>query len=104
MTNRIKYSSNNSGGSWWLNDDHWLALEKAGWDVDWVRNWFESWKVTNETKQTGRWLGALATSALAPVGMALEQAEANFERVTGMNVNDVGCECCGPPHSFYRDF
>jgi len=32
---KVEYSSNNSGGSWWLTNDHWLALEKAGWTVVW---------------------------------------------------------------------
>lgn len=27
----VEYSSNNSGGSFWLNDKDWKALEKAGW-------------------------------------------------------------------------
>lgn len=33
---RVEYSSNNSGGSWWLRDTDWFALEKGGWKVEWV--------------------------------------------------------------------
>src|SRR5690348_13992879 len=33
----VEYDSNNSGGSWWLNDEDWIALEKAGWKVEWAR-------------------------------------------------------------------
>lgn len=32
----VEYSSNNSGGSWWLKDEDWLNLEKAGWKVEWI--------------------------------------------------------------------
>ncbi len=30
MKKKIEYSSNNSGGDWWLKDEDWFALEKAG--------------------------------------------------------------------------
>lgn len=36
----VEYSSNNSGGSWWLSDKHWLALEAAGWRVEWGGEYF----------------------------------------------------------------
>lgn len=29
----LKYSSNNSGGSWWLTDQNWKDLEASGWVV-----------------------------------------------------------------------
>jgi hypothetical protein len=45
---KIEYSSNNSGGSWWLSDDDWKKLEDAGWVVEW---------------ENERWLGALAKRA-----------------------------------------
>lgn len=32
----VEYDSNNSGGSWWLKDEDWAALEKAGWYVQWL--------------------------------------------------------------------
>lgn len=32
----VEYDSNNSGGSWWLKDSHWRALEAAGWKVQWA--------------------------------------------------------------------
>lgn len=31
----VEYDSNNSGGSWWLSDEDWKALEDAGWTVMW---------------------------------------------------------------------
>lgn len=32
---RVEYSSNNSGGGWWLKDTDWLALEEQGWEIEW---------------------------------------------------------------------
>lgn len=32
---KVTYSSNNSGGGWWLKDEDWLKLERAGWTVLW---------------------------------------------------------------------
>ena len=37
---KVEYESNNSGGSWWLKDEDWIAMEKAGWDVGWGDRWF----------------------------------------------------------------
>lgn len=34
----VEYSSNNSGGDWWLSDDDWKNLESAGWKVKWIRH------------------------------------------------------------------
>lgn len=87
MTKVIRYSSNNSGGSWWLSDDDWKALEKAGWAVNWKEE---------------RWLRALATSAHR-VGLSYDEAVAEFERVTGQCADSAGCACCGQPHYFYED-
>lgn len=49
--------------------------------------------------ENGRFLGALATKAskdFSTVKDALEE----FEKITGQQVSDEGCSCCGPPHSF----
>lgn len=85
----IEYSSNNSGGSWWLNDQQWLALEKAGWNVHWYRN----------DHNTERFLGALASSA-SREGLSMRMAIAEWEDITGENSADLGCSCCGTPHTF----
>ena len=37
---KVEYSSNNSGGGWWLKDEDWKALEAAGWKVEWGRMYF----------------------------------------------------------------
>lgn len=94
----VEYSSNNSGGSWWLNDDDWKALEAAGWDVEWVKDQDD----TYGDKADGRWLGALATRATR-TGLSLGEAIEEWERATGQSSNDLGCSCCGTPHSFSSD-
>ncbi len=95
MSTYVRYSSNNSGGSWWLDDVDWRALEAAGWEVEWVRN---------DPYHNGaeRWLGRLATSAKRR-GLDYDAAIAEFERVTGQNAHANGCDCCGPPHNFYEE-
>lgn len=35
-TYNVEYSSNNSGGSWWLTPEDWKALEDNGWTVEWL--------------------------------------------------------------------
>lgn len=79
------YTSNNSGGDWWLSDRDWVALEKAGWHIYW--------------RLSGRWLGALATQAAKhfeyeKVGIA------EFEAITKQDSKELGCNCCGKPHYF----
>lgn len=93
---KVNYSSNNSGGSWWLTDENWKALEAAGWDVKWR---------ANETSQfakadsDGRWLGALATEASKDFETMREAVE-EWQNITGQNAADEGCNCCGEPHYF----
>lgn len=94
----VEYSSNNSGGEWWLTDENWKALEKAGWIV--------SWSAENEYQkeycdEEGRYLGALARDAKRE-GLSYDDAIEEWENITGCNADDEGCPCCGPPHSFYE--
>lgn len=96
---KIEYRSNNSGGSWWLSDEDWKALEAAGWDVQWVRDKKDS--IFDSTAKDGRWLGALATSASKDFE-SIDDAIQEFERITGQDASDEGCGCCGPPHNFYE--
>lgn len=120
----VQYSSNNSGGHWWLKDEHWHALEKAGWVIHWT--WLrevykdalldgrgvptltdvpeENPRFQSLSKDIGvvgaRWLGALAREAYKPNCDSLREAADEWERVTGQSALDAGCACCGPPHSF----
>lgn len=91
----IRYRSNNSGGRWWLTDDHWKALEAAGWKVEWVANEKDRLFVSDN----GRFLGALATEASKEFESP-EEGMREFERITGQDVMDEGCNCCGAPHCF----
>lgn len=124
----VKYSSNNSGGSWWLSDDDWKALEVAGWEIDWGDVYFCHSKYSFGKKPDGkpepcssedvcpghrradsaeeaekyRWLKSLARSARKETD-SIRDLLLEFERVTGQSVSDEGCNCCGPPHSFSWD-
>ena len=97
----VRYSSNNSGGSWWLTDKNWLDLEAAGWKVRWIRD-DTSGHYAREGASADRWLGALATSATRE-GLSLEDAIEEWERVTGACYGDEGCSCCGRPHDFWEE-
>jgi hypothetical protein len=91
----VEYSSNNSGGSWWLKDADWYALEATGWEVDWVKD--------QKDMDGERWLGALASYARKNFDNPSDAIE-EFENITGESASAVGCNCCGPPHSFsYED-
>ena len=90
---KVEYSSNNSGGYWWLKDEDWLALEKAGWSVQWAKD-KEGYMYNN-----GRYMGALAKYAEFECE-SLGEAIKSFEEVTGQDASDEGCNCCGPPHNF----
>lgn len=123
----VEYSSNNSGGNWWLEDHHWVALEKAGWRVAWAKNSFvyndhgnyerdelglplvvgpddPRYKKPFFVEPDGRYMGALAKYAYRP-DLTLRQAAEEWERVTGLRSTDAGCTCCGKPHNFteYED-
>jgi len=97
---RVEYSSNNSGGSWWLSDSDWKALEDAGWDVDWFKD--------DDYHSGDRFLDGLASRASKTLeapseGLAENWAIAEWEEITGEYSEDSGCSCCGPPHYFYTD-
>ncbi len=123
----IEYDSNNSGGSWWLDDDDWKALEKAGWKVEWVslenlytdkgsfvreedgtpklvpagggNSRFGALMKKPDDNGEYRFLGALANTAYR-VGLPLHEAIEEWERVTKACAIDAGCACCGQPHNF----
>lgn len=124
----VEYDSNNSGGHWWLKDEDWKALEKAGWIVHWahlvnVYTKDESGYVRGKNgipklvhiekapkqkfifvdkKNDGeyRYMGALARKAYKPNCNDLRAAAEEWERATGQSATDAGCACCGQPHNF----
>lgn len=93
-----KYTSNNSGGDWWLTDEDWFALAAAGWNVKWVA---EQEFYQRFGGPTDRWLGALAKEATRDLPEA--QAIAEWEQITGKYAGAEGCPCCGEPHFFSED-
>ena len=93
--NRYRYSSNNSGGSWWLSDENWKALEQSGWDVKWYKDKVDIF--TNKPHKNGRWLDALATEAFKKF-ISIESAIDEFEEVAQQDYYANGCNCCGRPH------
>jgi hypothetical protein len=123
---KVAYTSNNSGGNWWLKDEDWKALEKAGWYVEWGNSYFchsdfsfhkkpegkpepckendscpshrrfDTWQ---EMTEKDRWLDCLATKAEKEFD-SLGDALREFEKITGQSVTDEGCNCCGSPHRF----
>ena len=114
----VEYNSNNSGGDWWLTDDDWKNLEKAGWKIVWKNlTWTDSYekdedgtpKLIKSKKdnlmcdkdENGeyRFLGALATTAYK-ANMSLKAAADEWESITGKSATDAGCACCGQPHNF----
>jgi len=120
MTSYVEYSSNNSGGHWWLTDKNWRALEAAGWKILWCIQSVQydskgdiiyeedgSPKLEPADKDwtqpgpDGRWLGALATKAFKPGVTSLRKAVAEWQRITKQNPSAEGCRCCGNPHNFY---
>jgi len=92
-----EYSSNNSGGTWWLKDEDWRKLEAAGWRVRWVKDGGHPFLKPGED----RWLGALATAAFKAFPSE-DAARDEFEAITGQDANAEGCNCCGQPHNFYE--
>lgn len=94
MRGMLKYSSNNSGGRWWLTDEDWYALERQGWKVHWEK--------AKERSEGERFLGALASSAEKKFDNKLEGIK-EWEKLTGEYAGSIGCNCCGEPHSFRWD-
>lgn len=92
----LEYSSNNSGGYWWLTDKNWQDLEAAGWKVEWFKDQNREYL---RPDSDGRWLGALARHA----SKDFETPEAGIEEwksITGQDPWAEGCNCCGEPHNF----
>lgn len=123
----VEYNSNNSGGHWWLTDDDWKALEKAGWIVEWAsleplygaKGRYQRTEgglpklvpvgqgnselnrsfVDKDKDGKYRYLGALAKRAYR-LDLSLREAVKEWERATGQCSTDAGCACCGAPHHF----
>ena len=96
----ITYDSNNSGGDWWLSDDDWKALEAAGWVVHWGGRKYGEDSLTPTEKTGKEWLGALAVSCAKDGFDSARQGIEEWTSITGQDPLDMGCPCCGNPHTF----
>lgn len=124
----VEYDSNNSGGRWWLTDNDWTNLEKAGWVVAWAslqhlyddsgnhvrednglprlvprdgtEEGLSSFGIEKDSKGQYRYMGALARTAYLPDCDDIRAAADNFDLVTSCCATDAGCPCCGQPHNF----
>ena len=97
-----EYFSNNSGGSYWLDDEDWKKLEKAGWRIA----GFDDFVYTNsgDYKKDNNGLPIINRKSTTPVYAykkfdSLDEAIADFESITGEDYYAEGCSCCGQPHS-----
>jgi hypothetical protein len=123
---KVRYSTNNSGGHWWLSDKDWKKLEKKGWKVKWIskEKHYKPDKDCPDCNGTGksdkyvsskglcfrctynifagqkRHLGVLARECEKDFE-SLKDALQEFEKITGQKITDEGCGCCGPPHTFW---
>ena len=107
----IEYTTNNSGGSFWLKTKDWKKLEKAGWklfgydnfvyvdgDYKYGKDGLPEKKESNEKDMFGQY-AHYGFKFFSSIKEALEE----FEKLTGQDVSDEGCNCCGAPHSFSWD-
>ena len=104
----IQFHSNNSGGNRWLNDDNWLALEKAGWKLfsfgDFVYegddySYSEDGLPERKGGKATNSMGTLAHYAFKKFD-SMKEAIIELEKLTGLDSTEEGCNCCGPPHCF----
>ena len=79
---KLEYSSNNSGGSFWLSIDDWKVLEDNGWDIDESKMFGEDFYMASKEFDTPK------------------EGIEEFERLTLQDAGATGCTCCGPPHEF----
>lgn len=101
----VEYSTNNSGGSYWLKEKDWEALQDAGWLIaDWDNLVYDT-----DGEYVPDENGLPTVSRPADLSKAhyayklfnnIQDAIAEFEKLTGQDVSDEGCNCCGAPHSF----
>ena len=71
----IYYSANNSGGSFWHTNDQWQKLLDLGW-VD------------------------IGACRLLKKVNSFKEGMQEWQSVMQVDPDEVGCECCGPPHFF----
>lgn len=91
----VQYSSNNSGGYFWVDAEYGKLMENAGWDVDYIQKDSTLYDEGEQVYHARKIFEAIAED------VAIATAIAEFEYITGQDASAEGCPCCGPPHSFY---
>lgn len=72
---KVIYDSNNSGGFFWIDGDDIAKMEAAGWK----HHSYMKWMLDAES---------------------VESAKEQWAALLNMDPDEIGCECCGPPHDF----
>ncbi len=86
----VTLSQNNSGGSFWLSNEDFDNLIADGWV-----------EPEGQTSMFGRVSHDLTLDVpVADEDAAVTIAKIEFQRVTGQDPDDEGCNCCGPPFYF----
>lgn len=107
----IEYSTNNSGGNWWLTKQNWKDLEKEGWklfncDEFIYKNGDHAFGRDGLPKRVSPRVKDETFEQYAHYGFkyfdSIEEAVREFEEITGQDVEEEGCECCGQPHSISK--
>lgn len=107
----VEYETHNYAGDWWLKDEDWLNLQRAGWEIGLRGLYNKKKEIPEKLDDYGfidtykafdgktRWLGAIATNAKKEFN-SVEEALREFEQITKATITDEGCNYCGSPHSF----
>ena len=110
----FEYSTNNSGGDWWLTKENWENLEKNGWRVIWCdreRPTYDNGKLKwdangfpkTEQVPDKMYAGWCIAHYAYKYFISHEEAVEDFERWSGQDYEEKGCPCCGNPHSIYEE-
>ena len=97
-----EFSENNSGGSWWLSRADYEALFATGWkyepDEYDIKEGHDKRPFLDRKDSTVPygWRHGLRAEF-----SCLRDAVESWERATGRNFFEEGCNCCGAPYSIH---